>query len=469
MVDAEDYIKLPPHNKTLEEAVLGAILIEEQALLDVINILTADCFYDPNHFKIYDQGILPLFKAHRKIDILTVTEMLKSRNLLDDNLSAYFITCLTEKVASAANIQTHVFILKEYAIKRGLILACSKTLKAAYQDHTDALSLLESTGRDLDQIGIHLTGNSHSTIYQILSESMKEIELASRMEREITGVPSGFYELDRLTAGWQKSDLIIIASRPGMGKTTLAFNLAENAAIQFEKPGIIFSLEMASMQLGNKAIASQTGIDLNKLRTGNLSTDDWKILNTGITPLTTAPIFIDDQPAIHVYELRAKLRRLKAQYPDLAWVIIDYLQLMTGTDPDNKQQTREQQISYISRSLKTIAKELDLPLIALSQLSRSVETRGGDKKPQLSDLRESGAIEADADVVIFIYRPEYYGIFEDAEGNDIRGQALITIAKHRNGPLDEIKLGFLPKCSRFVSLEEFYKIQQSKDLPIAPF
>ena len=448
--------KLPPHNVELEKAVLGAIMLEKDALLEVVDLLTPDTFYNYQHKKIYQYGILPLYRENKPIDILTVTQKLEEHNSLSKELSPYFITQLTNRVSSGTNIKEHVLILKQEAIKRSLIQFCSSTLQKSYRKDVDSLILLDHAARELDQIGVQITSSTFSKIDEIIKANIQEIQEAGNNDREITGIASGFYELDRMTAGWQKSDLIILAARPGMGKSTLALNMVEFAAIEFNKKIAFFSLEMSKQQLGKKSISSQSALDLSKLRIGKLDSKDWQTLHKGICELVEANIFRDDQAAISVFEMKTKLRRLKHEHPDLAMVVVDYLQLMNGNDPDNKSQNREQQISYISRSLKGIAKELDLPVIALSQLSRSVESRGGDKKPMLSDLRESGAIEQDADIVTFLYRPEYYGLIEDAEGNDIRGQAQLIISKHRNGSLGEVKLGFYGKRSKFVSIQEFY-------------
>ena len=285
----------------------------------------------------------------------------------------------------------------------------------------------------------------------LLSKAIKEIENIRNQEGGIIGVPSGFHEIDRVTGGWQKSDLIIVAARPAMGKTSFTLSLARNAAVLAKKPVAFFSLEMSKLQLVNRLISAETELESDKLRKGTLKPFEWTQLMTKVDQLTEAPIFIDDTPGLNIFELRAKCRRLKSKH-DIQLIVIDYLQLMSGTNTEGKGSNREQEISMISRSLKSIAKELDVPVIALSQLSRAVETRGGDKRPQLSDLRESGAIEQDADMVIFLYRPEYYQIMQDAEGNSLQGIAEIMIAKHRNGATKNVPLRFIDKYTKFVNL-----------------
>jgi replicative DNA helicase len=350
------YGKIPPHHLDVEKAVLGALMLEKDAVLQIIDVITPDTFYNPDHQKIFEYAILPLFRNNKAIDILTVTEKLQQQNYINDRLSPYFITQLTNRVASSANIVEHALILKQAAIKRNLITLCSQTLQKAFRNDTDSLNLLDNAARQFDSIGLQVSSKPFTKMDQIIKENIQEIQEAGNNEREITGVASGFYDLDKLTAGWQKTDLIIIAARPGMGKSTLALNMAESAAIEFDKKVAFFSLEMSKLQLGKKSISSQSEIALQQLRIGKLDAKDWKTLHQKIAYLVEANIFIDDQPAISVFEMKTKLRRLKHEHPDLGMVVVDYLQLMNGADPDNKSQNREQQISYISRSLKGIAK-----------------------------------------------------------------------------------------------------------------
>ena len=437
-----DYI--PPQDLELEKAVLGAMLLSGESVVEVVDILTPECFYNQTNYDIYEKGILPIYYGNTKVDILTVNNQLQKEGL---NLQLE-LSLLADRIGGAGNVQEHVFILKELAIKRGLIKLSAEISKSAYQPEIDALELLDTTARNIDAIGLKIASKPFKTMDKLVSENIKEIENAATKKGGLTGIPAGFEELDRLTSGWQDSDLIILAARPSMGKSTLALNLAENAAIDFNKKVAFFSLEMSASQLCKKSIASRSGVDLNKLRRGEVDSGGWDKINSSIDSVGKAGIFIDDQAGITVFEITTKLRRLKHDHPELSLVFIDYLQLIGGGDPLLKNQNREQQISYISRSLKGLAKELDLPIIALSQLSRGVESRS-DKKPVLSDLRDSGAIEQDADLVIFIYRPAYYDILQDANGNDISTKALISISKHRNGSTGDVYLEFDGQGSKF--------------------
>jgi len=448
-------MNVPPQDLEVEKAVLGAILLEKDSLLEVVEYLSVNSFYDNRNRDVYENGILPLFYENAKIDILTVTNRLRREGLLNKNLNPLYVSELTNRVASSANIGTHTLILREMSILRDLIKLSAEVHQEAFQNRADPLALLDSVGRRLDAIGAIFSKKSFHQLDKLIYDNVKKIEALAQQGKDITGVPSGLYDLDRITSGFQRSDNIVVAARPGMGKTALAVTWARNAAVDFKIPVGIFSIEMSASQLVNRLIVNETGLSGAKLKRGNFGGDDWKILNAGIGPLANAPIFIDDSPGLSVFEFKAKSRRLKRENPELGMIIVDYLQLMTGTDPDNKNQSREQQISYISRSIKAVAKELDIPVIAISQLSRSVESRGGDKRPMLSDLRESGAIEQDADIVIFVYRPDYYGMTEDSDGNNIKGQAALIIAKHRNGALGEVKTGFFAERSKFVSLGEF--------------
>ncbi len=442
--------KLPPQAVELEEAVLGALMLEKNALNAVIDILKPESFYKEAHQKIF-AAIVNLFQKTEPVDILTVTNELKKLGELDIVGGPYFITQLTNRIASAANVEYHARIVSQKHIQRELIRISADTIKDAYEDSTDVFDLLDKAESNLFAIAESNIRKNYDSMSTLIGQAIKQIEIARNQKDGISGVQSGFTELDRVTSGWQKSDLIILAARPGMGKTAFVLSLARNTAVDFQKPVAVFSLEMSSIQLVNRLIAGETELSAEKLKKGNLQEHEWQQLNTQITKLAEAPIFIDDTPALSIFELRAKCRRLKAQH-DVQLIIIDYLQLMTagGEGKGN----REQEISNISRSLKSIAKELDVPIIALSQLSRAVETRGGDKRPQLSDLRESGAIEQDADMVMFIYRPEYYGITEDKDnGSSLAGVAELIIAKHRNGALKDVRLRFISQLAKFVDLE----------------
>ena len=442
--------KLPPQAVEVEEAVLGALMLEKNALTAVIDILSPDAFYKDTHKMIY-KVIQSLFAKSEPVDIITVTNELKKTGQIDVVGGAFFITQLTNRVASAANIEFHARIILQKHIQRELIRISTEIANEAYHETTDVLELLDRAEKNLFSITEGNIRRSFSDMRSIIKQAIEQIENARKNESGITGVPSGFTDLDRLTSGWQKSDLIILAARPGMGKTAFVLSLARNAAVEFRRPVALFSLEMSSVQLVNRLISAETELSGEKLKKGNLADYEWEQLTSKITKLTDAPIYIDDTPALSIFELRAKCRRLKAQ-KDIQMIIIDYLQLMTSQS-DNRSGNREQEISTISRSLKSIAKELEVPVIALSQLSREVEKRGGDKRPLLSDLRESGAIEQDADMVAFIYRPEYYNITQDEQGQPLDGVAEIIMAKHRNGSLGTVKLKFINKLARFSDLD----------------
>ncbi len=440
-----DMGKLPPQALDLEEAVLGAMMLEKDAVNDAIDILSPESFYKEIHQKIYS-AIKDLFNNSEPIDLLTVTEALRKSGDLEFVGGAYYVASLTNKVASAANIEYHARIISQKYIQRELIKISSETIKMAYEDTTDVFDLLDKAESDLFKVSEGNIRKNFDTMSALLHQAVKKIEELSQQEEGMSGIPSGFAALDRVTAGFQRSDMIVIAARPGMGKTAFVLSLARNCAVEFKKPVAVFSLEMSSLQLVNRLIASETELDASKLRQGKLAPHEWEQLHAKLNRLSEAPIFIDDTPALTIFELRAKARRLKAQH-NVDLIIIDYLQLMSGGS-DGKG-NREQEISAISRSIKSIAKELNVPIIALSQLSRQVETRGGNKRPQLSDLRESGAIEQDADMVAFIYRPEYYGLAEDDKGNSTAGLAEIIIAKHRNGALEDVRLKFISHLAKF--------------------
>jgi replicative DNA helicase len=465
-IDLSQYTfgKLPPQAVELEEAVLGAMLIEGHAVNVVIEILSPFSFYMPQHQKIF-QAMMNLFGQNKPIDILTVTEELKKMGALDDVGGVYYISTLTNKVASSANAEHHARIISQKFIQRELIRISSETIRDSYEDTTDVFELLDNCEQGLFQITEKNLNRSYDKMDNLIKQAIKEMREKLDPELGLTGVPSGFTQLDRLTSGWQKSDLMVIAARPGMGKTAFVLSMARNAAVEYKQPVAVFSLEMSSLQLVTRLIASETELTMDKLRRGNLEEYEWEQLYQKVKKLEEAPLYIDDTPAINIFELRAKCRRLKQQY-DIKMVIIDYLQLMSGINPDGKGGgNREQEISNISRALKRIAKELNIPVIALSQLNRSVETRGGDKRPQLSDLRESGAIEQDADMVMFIYRPEYYGITSGDEGQSLQGTAELIIAKHRNGALDSVNLRYVAKFARFEDMEEQYYGQFT---PVSP-
>ncbi len=443
--------KVPPQAVPLEEAVLGAIMLEKDALTVVLDILRPNSFYTDAHQLIF-QAMMRLFERSHPIDMLTVTEELKKSGDLKAVGGPYYLVELTNKVASAANIEYHSRIIAQKFIQRELIQVSSKVIKNAFEDTTDVFQLLDDAEQGLFAIAQQNMSRAIDNMSSLASKIIKQLEELKNREDGLTGVPTGFTDLDRLTSGWQPSDLIILAARPGMGKTSFVLSLAKNAALDFQKAVAVFSLEMSSVQLAQRIVSMDAEISGHKMRNGQLEEYEWQQLHTSIERISEANIFIDDTPGINIFELRAKCRRLKMQH-DIQLVIIDYLQLMSGGS-DNQRGNREQEVSAISRALKGLAKELNVPVIALSQLSRAVEIRGGSKRPQLSDLRESGSIEQDADQVAFIYRPEYYDILEDEEGTSLKGVAEVIMAKNRHGKLDTIRMKFTAEFARFSDLEE---------------
>ncbi len=446
--------KLPPQAPELEQAVLGALLIDKNAVAEVIDLLHEKCFYVESNQKIY-KAIISLFHDTKPIDILTVTQKLRSMGELEIVGGAVYITQLTNRVASAANIEFHSRVILQKFIQRELIRISTETIKDAFEETTDVLELLDRSEKNLFSITESNIRRNYEDMHTLVGRALDDVANAATLTDGVTGVPSGFTELDRHTMGWQKSDLIIIAARPGMGKTAFTLSLAKNAALDGKKPVAFFSLEMSSLQLVNRLISSETEITSEKLRKGDLNKDEWARLNVKVKRLTDAPIYIDDTPALSILELRAKCRRLVAE-KKIELIVIDYLQLMSGgAESGGRGGNREQEISYISRSLKSIAKELSIPIIALSQLSRAVETRGSSKRPQLSDLRESGAIEQDADMVMFIYRPEYYQLETLEDGTSTKNLAEIIIAKNRAGSLGDVRLQFIGPLTKFSDYNHF--------------
>ncbi|MCB8964689.1 MAG: replicative DNA helicase [Bacteroidales bacterium] len=442
--------KIPPQALDLEEAVLGAIMVEKDAIIAVSEVLKAECFYKEAHQVIF-KAILDLSSKLDPIDLLTVSEELRRKDKLEEIGGAPFLAQLTTKVGSAAHLEYHSKIIAQKYIQRELIRVATDIQNRSFDEDVDVDELLDYSEMELFKIAEGNIKSDTQPISNIVMKAIKQIEEAGKREDGLSGVPSGFSDLDRLTSGWQRSDLIIVAARPSMGKTAFVLSMARNMAVEHEAPVAFFSLEMSNVQLVNRLIVSESGLSSEKIRNGKLTQDEWSQLTTKIKGLSEAKIFIDDTPALSIFEFRAKCRRLKAQH-DIGAVIIDYLQLMTG--PAETKGNREQEVSTISRSLKAIAKELNVPILALSQLNRSVETRGGNKRPQLSDLRESGAIEQDADVVMFIHRPEYYGFDVDDDGNSTAGVAEIIVAKHRNGAVEDVKLRFQKEMARFSDLED---------------
>ena len=447
------YGKVPPQAKDLEEAVLGAIMLEKSAFDTVVEILKPECFYVEAHQRIF-QAMQGLSNKSQPIDILTVAEELRFKEELEMVGGAYYVTKLTNAVVSSANIEAHSRIILQKFIQRELIRISGEIIGDAYEDSTDVFDLLDDAESKLFEITNNHLRKNFDTIDSVLVKTIQRIEDLRHKNEDVTGVPSGFPSLDRVTYGWQNTDLIILAARPAVGKTAFALNLARNAVMHPGKatPVALFSLEMSAGQLVQRILAAESEIWLEKIARGKLEEHEMKQLYArGIQRLAQAPLFIDDTPALNIFELRAKCRRLKNKH-NIGLIIIDYLQLMSGTG-ENRNSNREQEISNISRNLKALAKELSVPIIALSQLSRAVETRSagkdGNKMPQLSDLRESGAIEQDADMVMFLYRPEYYDITQNEMGENNRGETIVRIAKHRNGSLETIKLRALLHIQKF--------------------
>jgi len=445
--------KIPPQAIDLEEAVLGAMLIDEKGVNEIIELLSPEVFYKRSHQLIYE-SIERLFRESEPIDLLTVSADLKKNKNFEPAGGDFYLISLSQKVSSSAHIEFHSRIILQKYIQRKLITISNEIIQKSYNESTDVMDLLDEAESKLYDVAQGNIKTSTESAQNLVIRAKARIEEIAKQEG-LSGVSTGFEKLDKLTSGWQPSDLVIIAARPGMGKTALALSMARNISVQQKIPVAFFSLEMSSVQLITRLISSETGLSSDKLRTGKLADHEWQQLNIKVSDLESSPLFIDDSPSLTIFELRAKARRLASSH-GIKLIIIDYLQLM-NIGSSNKAGNREQEISTISRNLKALAKELDIPVIALSQLSRAVETRGGTKRPILSDLRESGAIEQDADIVSFLYRPEYYGISEwdDDMKTPSDGQGEFIVAKHRNGALDSIKLKFIPNLGKFEDLGGF--------------
>jgi replicative DNA helicase len=455
--------KLPPQARELEEAVLGALMLEKDAYSIVGEILKPESFYDPIHQLVYG-AIQGLSMQQKPVDVLTVVEELKRRGELEPAGGTLYIAELSEKVASAAHIEYHSRIIAQKYLARELISFSSEISQNAFDETVDVDDLMQETEGKLFEISQRNVKKDVIQINPVIKEALENIQIAANRKDGMSGLPTGFKELDVLTSGWQKSDLIIIAARPAMGKTALVLSMAKNIALDFEQPIAIFSLEMSNVQLVNRLIVNVCQIKGESIKSGRLSDDEWERLDKNHKLLYNSPIYIDDTPSLSVFELRTKARRLVREH-NVKALIIDYLQLMNASGMSFG--SREQEVSMISRSLKGLAKELNIPIIALSQLNRGVESRVGNegKRPQLSDLRESGAIEQDADIVCFIHRPEYYRITEDENGNSLVGIAEIIIAKHRNGPTGIAHMKFDNEYARFQNLDEFAVGRNYVELP----
>lgn len=451
-IPANEMGKLPPQAPELEESVLGAIMIEKDAYSLVSEILRPDCFYKIAHQKIY-QAIVSLSFAQSPIDMHTVTEQLRKTNEIEDVGGPYYIALLTAKVASAAHLEYHARIIVQKYLARELIRISSEIQTKAFDDSIDVDDLMQEAEGKLFEVTQQNLKKDVTQIEPVIAEAIHRMQIAATREGA-SGAASGFHVLDKITSGWQRSDLIIIAARPAMGKTAFVLSMAKNMAVDFNTPVALFSLEMSNVQLVNRLIMNACQLEGEKVKNGQLSNYEWEKLDKDIKQLIDAPIYVDDTPSLSVFELRSKARRLVKEHK-VECLIIDYLQLMNASGMNFG--SREQEVSMISRSLKGLAKELDIPIIALSQLNRGVEGRTGieGKRPQLSDLRESGAIEQDADMVCFIHRPEYYHITEDNAGNSLLGIAEIIVAKHRNGAVGDVQLRFKGKYAKFANLDDF--------------
>ena len=463
--------KLPPQAVDLEEVVLGAMMIDKKGVDEVIDILQPEAFYKESHQLIFN-AIISLFEKQEPIDIKTVSFQLKKDGNLNSVGGDYYLIELSQKVSSSAHIEFHSRIILQKFIQRKLISISNDIIEDSYDETSDVFDLLDKAESKIYDISQRNLKKNTQSAEDLVLAAKKKIEEISKKEG-LSGIASGFGEIDRLTSGWQPSDLIIVAARPGMGKTAFTLSMARNITVENNIPVAFFSLEMSAIQLITRLISSETGLNSEKLRTGKLEKFEWELLNVKVTNLENAPLYIDDTPSLSIFELRAKARRLSSQY-GIKLIVVDYLQLMT-LGSSQKSGNREQEISTISRNLKALAKELDIPIIALSQLSRAVELRGGTKRPILSDLRESGAIEQDADIVSFLYRPEYYKIdeWDDEERSPALGQAEFIVAKHRNGGLSSIKLKFINSLGKFENLSAFenpfeYQSKINSDKKINP-
>ena len=448
--------KLPPRDTELEEIVLGACMLEKDAYMNVCDILVPDSFYDPVNKKIYE-AITTLGLNQRPIDMMTVTEQLRRDGTLDEVGGAVHIAELTARVYSSANLEYHASIVAQKYLARRLISFAAGVETKAYDESNDIEELLQETESQLFDISQNQLKREVTQIDPVINLAIEQIQNAANNESGLSGLETGYRELDKMTSGWQNSDLIIIAARPAMGKTAFVLSMAKNMAVDFNIPLAIFTLEMSNVQLIKRLISNVASLEGEKIKSGRLSHEEEDRLNSRIRNIYGAPLYLDETPGLSISELRTKARRLVRE-KGVKLIMIDYLQLMNATGL--KLGSREQEVSTISRSLKALAKELDIPIIALSQLNRSTESRE-DKRPVLSDLRESGAIEQDADIVCFIHRPEYYTkATQDGEGNNIKGLAYLIVAKHRSGGVGDVKLHFISKFAKFENWEEGYEVMQ---------
>ena len=448
----DDYGHLQPQAPELEQAVLGAIMIEKDAYSLVSEILKPDSFYERRHQLLY-KAVQSLAVAQKPVDILTVAEQLRSTGELEEVGGPVYITQLAGKVNSSAHIEYHARIIAQKYLARELITYTSDVQTKAFDTTIDVEDLMQEAEGKLFAISQQNLKKDYTQINSVIEEAYKQLKIAASRDSGLSGLSTGFYDLDKYTSGWQNSDLVIIAARPAMGKTAFVLSMAKNIAVNNREPVALFSLEMSNVQLVNRLITNVCEISGEKIKSGQLAPYEWGQLDSNINALFDAPLYVDDTPSLSVFELRTKARRLVREH-GVKLIIIDYLQLMNASGASFG--SRQEEVSTISRSLKGLAKELNIPIIALSQLNRGVESREGieGKRPQLSDLRESGAIEQDADIVCFIHRPEYYKIFQDEKGEDLRGLAEIIIAKHRNGAVGDVRLRFVGQFARFQNIQD---------------
>lgn len=441
------YAHLQPQAPEIERVVLGALMIDKDAFSVVSEILKPETFYEPRNQKIYS-AIQKLSMDENPVDIMTVMEELKRQGTLEEVGGPTYIVDISSHVASSANIEYHSRILAQKYTARQLISFASVVATKAFDETVDVDELMQDTEKNLFELSQKNMKQDYSHVEPVVNEAIRILQKAAENKGELTGIPTGYAKLDDMTAGWQASDLVIIAGRPAMGKTSFALSLAKNIAVDYQRPIAFFSLEMNNVQLANRLMSNVCEIEGKKILNGQLDAEEWKRLDANVGRLANSPIYVDDTPAMSIFELRTKARRLVRE-KNVQVIMIDYLQLMNANGA--RFGSRQEEVSTISRSLKGLAKELNIPILALSQLNRTVEGRDGleGKRPQLSDLRESGAIEQDADMVLFVHRPEYYRIFEDDKGNDLRGKAQIIIAKHRKGGTGDVLLEFKGEYTSF--------------------
>ena len=447
-----DYVHVQPQATDLERAVLGALMIDKDAYAVVCEMLRPDSFYEPRNQKVFT-AIRELSMHENPVDVWTVTEQLARQGDLEDVGGPGYITELSSRVASSANIEYHARIIAQKSLARQLISFSGNIATKAYDETIDVNDLMQEAEGSLFELGQRNMKKDYTQIDPVIKNAIEVIQKAAANKDGLTGVPTGYHKLDDITSGWQPSDLVIIAGRPAMGKTSFALSMAKNIAADYKVPMAFFSLEMSNVQLVNRLLSNCCEIQGSKILNGQLHPDEWDRLDKRINNLLGAPLYVDDTPGLSVFELRTKARRLVREH-GVKIIMIDYLQLMNANGM--RFSSRQEEVSTISRSLKGLAKELDIPILALSQLHRGVESREGleGKRPQLSDLRESGAIEQDADMVLFVHRPEYYHIYQDDNGRDLRGMAQIIIAKHRKGATGDVLLTFRGEFTRFENPED---------------